>query len=139
MADEKVFLTDERRAVLRGRYDGSDSNLRTHKSRIRKKARIALDELMEVAGSPAIDNEDVFDTEEVYTLISILLGGMGGITHVTDEKAPYPEEVRDHYDEYGGVAWRPHEDYANSLYVKLDGGLRGFHAEDDDRTPRPRD
>lgn len=137
MSDETVFLTDERRDVLHGEYEGADSTKRAHKSNIRSRTRTALDELIEVAASPAIDNSDVFDTEQVYTLISILLGGRGGLVH--GEETPTAKEVREKVDHHKSSAWKPEEDYANELYVKIDAGLRSFHAEDDDRTPRSRD
>jgi len=136
MADETVFLTDERRDVLNGEYDGVDSTKRAHKTNIRNRARTALDELIKVADSPAIDNDDVFDTEQVYTLIAILLRGRGGLIHGDDEEAPTAKEVRRGVDHHKWSAWKPKENYANELYIKIDAGLRSFHAEDDDRTPR---
>lgn len=75
MADEKVFLTDERRAVLEGSYDGSVNTERTHKSRIRKKTQLALRELIEVAQSPVIDNSEVFDAGLIEQLITGLYTG----------------------------------------------------------------
>jgi len=145
---KNIFLTDSRRDVLEGNADHlSDDSLINAKSRIRTRARLALDELIEVAASPAIDNESVFEPDEVYTLISILLGGRGGVVHsegdVSEEweveDAPYPKEIREQYDDYKMKAWKPDEDYAQELYVRIDGGLRGFHEDDDDRTPRPRE
>jgi len=137
MADETVFLTDERRDVLNGEYDGADSTERAHKTNIRSRGRAALDELIEVAASPAIHNGDVFDTEQVYILISTLLRGRGGLIH--GEETPTAKEVREKVDHHKASAWKPEEDYANELYVKIDAGLRSFHAEDDDRTPRSLD
>jgi len=140
MADETVFLTDERRDVLNGEYDGADSTRRAHKTNIRSRGKTALDELLVVAGSPAIDNDDVFDTEQVYALISILLTGSGGFVDNADaDEQPTPKEVRETADHYKATAWEPEEEYANELYVKVDAGLRRFHEADDDRTPRPRD
>lgn len=130
MTDEKVFLTEQRRAVLRNQYDGSDSNARTHKSRIRKKSKLALDELIEVASSPKIDNSDVFDPETVYTLISILLRGTGGLMYETEEAQ---QKALENAEDNAIIAWDPDPDYANELYVRLDGGLRGFHEQNDDR------
>lgn len=135
---ENIFLTDSRRDVLNGDTDHLNSqSLANAKSRIRTRARLALDELIEVAASPAIDNEDVFEPEEVYTLISILLNGTGGLSH--GDEIPHPDELREQYDRYEAVAWKPYEDYSRDLYVRLDGGLRGFHEQDDNRSPRPRD
>ena len=137
MTDETVFLTDERRDVLNGEYDGADSTKRAHKTNIRSRAQTALDELTEVAASPAIDNDDVFDTEQINILISRLLRGRGGLIH--GKEIPTAKEVRQKVDHHKDSAWKPDKDYANELYVKIDSGLRRFHAEDDNRTSRPRD
>jgi len=126
---KSVFLTDSRRDVLLGDTDHlTDQSLATAKSRIRNRSRLALGELIEVAQSPAIDNEDVFEPEEVYTLISTLLNGSGGLVH--GEEVPHPDELRDQYDRYEAVAWEPYEDYVQELYMKIDGGLRERHTDE---------
>jgi hypothetical protein len=74
MANEpNAFLTDERAAVLAGNYEGNEAVERTHKSRIRQRARSALDELILVAQSDEIENADVFEPDKVGTLIHWLL------------------------------------------------------------------
>lgn len=74
MTDQpNAFLTDERAAVLAGEYDGDEAVERTHKSRIRERARSAIDELILVAQSEEIENADVFEPEKVGTLIHWLL------------------------------------------------------------------
>lgn len=125
---DRVLLTDQREKVLNGDYDGSDAALRNQKSRLRKSSQTALQELIKVASSPAIDNPDVFDTEDVYTLVSLLLNGRGGLSH--GDEIPHPDEVREQYDSYDAIAWRPREDYRQELYVKLDGNLRNYHDTD---------
>ena len=75
----KVFITDTRQDVLNGEYNGSQSNLRSHKSRIRAKAKVALSELIEVASSPVIDNTEVFSPEQVELLLYALTAGRGGL------------------------------------------------------------
>lgn len=141
---KKAFLTDSRREVLDGTTDLTGQSLHNAKSRIRTRARLALEELIEVATSPAIDNKDVFDPEQIDILIHTLLNGSGGVidlpdsTELTDQETPMrysptPKEVRDRCDEYRGKAWSPEEDYANKLYVSLDGKLRGFHKEEEDQ------
>ena len=72
MAD-KVFLTDERRDVLTGEYEGSENVERTHKSRIRARSQTALEELIEVAESQEIDTRDVFDPHDVFNLLQAIL------------------------------------------------------------------
>lgn len=69
MSEPNTFLTDERRAVLTGDYDGSESVERTHKSRIRQRARSAISELIEVAQSPEIENSEVFSPSQIGTLL----------------------------------------------------------------------
>lgn len=110
MADEKVFLTDSRREVLNGEYDGADNVRRTHKTRIRSKSRTALSELIDVATSPEIDNSDVFEPEQIRVLLTTLLVGSGGFED--DDMPTYMQ------------AWEPDPDYANSVYVAADRALR---------------
>ena len=64
---EKVFLTEERQRFLDGGYEGAAA--RKHRSRIRNRSQIALKELIEVANSPEIDNEEVFEIDLIYSLI----------------------------------------------------------------------
>jgi hypothetical protein len=82
MGDETpVFLTDERRDVLNFDYDGADSTERAHRTNIRARAHTALQELIEVAESPAINHakemqstgEHVFPPEDVRRLLVALL------------------------------------------------------------------
>jgi len=69
---DRVFLTDQRRDVLKGQYEGSDTALRTQKSRLRQASSTVLDELIAVADSGEIDNADTFDSEQVYHLLVAL-------------------------------------------------------------------
>lgn len=94
---EKVFLTDQRRAVLEGEYDGNEDTLRSHKSKIRERARTALEELREVAESPHIDNDDVFKTGELAGLIHGLMAPRG--TTITP-RWNYDGDDSEFFDEY---------------------------------------
>lgn len=69
---DNLFLTDARRAVLKGEYDGRDSNERTHRSNIRHRSQLALNELIEVAQSPHIDNQETLPPEQVGKLLRTL-------------------------------------------------------------------
>ena len=71
---EKVFLTPERRSVLEGRRDHSSGSTSTHKVRIRRRAKRALEELIEVAESDEIDKEDVFNPDQIRRLLIALFG-----------------------------------------------------------------
>lgn len=105
--DTPVFLTEARREVLSGDYDGAENTERTHKSRIRARTRTAVDELLVVAASDEIDNADVFDPEKLRALITTLTRGPGGLD-----------------------PWEPDEDYANSVHVAVDKAIHGIEADD---------
>lgn len=89
-----TFLTDERRAVLNGEYDGAENVERTHRSRIKSRARSAVGELIEVARSEEIENRDVFDPKQVGLLLGLLVDDpavmpAGGLTNKpTDLSVP---------------------------------------------------
>lgn len=69
---QKVFITDRRRALLNDELDETKASIDVEKTRIRKRARMALAELIEVAESDAIDNDDVFDSDELGRLVMAL-------------------------------------------------------------------
>ena len=122
--DTPVFLTDERRAVLSGEYDGADSTERAHRSNIRARSRTALDELIEVAQSPKIDNADIFDPDQVFLLLRALL-------------TPRQEDLDD--DEFVNFVTpeKYGEDftaYADRLYVQMDKVMKPYR---DGRFPDP--
>lgn len=105
-----MFLTEKREAVLNGEYDGSDDALRNQKSRLRRSAQTALQELITVAASPEIENAEVFDPEQIHILLKILLTGRGGL--VGDD---VPADLE---------AWHPAKEYRNEMYVAIDQVLR---------------
>ena len=73
MGDTPAFLTDKRRDVLFGRYDGTEGTKRSHKSKIKARTKTALNEIIAVADSGTIDNdEDVFDPDQIYALLVAL-------------------------------------------------------------------
>lgn len=101
---DKVFLTDTRRDVLEGTADQlNDQSLLNEKSRIRKRARLAIEELIEVADSPEIDNETVFEPELVGKLVQSIISDGGGLIENTD--------------------------YRNEIYVELDRPIRLYQTE----------
>jgi hypothetical protein len=110
--DPPVFLTDTRRKVLMGEYDGADSNERSHRSRIRSRARTALDELLAIAASEEIDNSEVFEAEKLRALITTL-------------KRPGGFQEQD-------------EEYANKVHVAVDKAIHGIDSEHVE-TPDPRE
>lgn len=72
---KKVFLTDERRQVINGNYDGNESTEISHRANIKNKGSLALEELTEIAESPHIDHIDVFDSDDVHQFLRALLTG----------------------------------------------------------------
>lgn len=111
---DKVFLTDARRDAL-NHYDKSNSNHRTHKSRVAERASVALDELLWVAQSPVIDHREVFPPEKVRALLVTLLAGSGGVKR---------DNPTDHAD-----AWTPDTDDRNAWYTAINRAL--MHVERD--------
>lgn len=100
-----TFLTDERRAVLNGEYDGTENVERTHKSRIKARSQSALSELIEVAESEEIDNAEVFDPKQIRTLLTTILY-KGGLIE----------------PEYQHVS----DAYRNAMYFELSQFLKGW-------------
>lgn len=109
-----AFLTDERRAVLNAEYDGAANTERTHKSRIRVRSRQAIEELIEVAQSPEIDNRDVFDPDDLARLIDALMAPRETTITPRWNYEGTPDEFRDEYD------------HQLALWGRLDHTLRGY-------------
>lgn len=107
--DTTVFLSETRRKVLADDYDGNPNTERTHQSRIRAQSRTALKELIEVAESEAIENEDVFEPETVHHLLSAITMGGGGLD-------PYT----------------PPEDYRNAVHSEMAGFFISYSERDRD-------
>jgi hypothetical protein len=94
---DKVFLTDKRRDVLAGESDLEGNSLAVSKSRIRKRARLALAELIEVAESDQIDSSDIFDPEDMAQLIHAAMAPAGGLT----PRWNYDGTEQQYLEEYG--------------------------------------
>ena len=69
---DRGFLTEKNRDVLFGRYEGTENARRNQKSRIRSKAAASLNDLVAVADVGTIDNDDVFDPDQIYALLVAL-------------------------------------------------------------------
>lgn len=70
---DRVLFTDRREELLEEGYDTSDQSDRNAMSRFRKSNRTALNELIEVAESPYIDNKEIFAPDDVFRLLRALL------------------------------------------------------------------
>lgn len=95
---DRVFLTEKRRDVLNGEYEGSDAALRNQKSRLKKSANTALDEVIAVAASGAIENdEELFHPDQIYRLLSALTTELNTFQDADGEPmnpdGPYYREV----------------------------------------------
>lgn len=111
---DNIFLTDERREVLQGKdREITDQSLHNAKSRIRVRTRLALEELTEVAESPEIRNESVFDPESVHQLLIALL--------TPDQFTEIEEEPN-----------RDFRNYRRDLYMQL-GKAQSFAENTDDK------
>lgn len=119
---EHAFLSDRRRSIVRGETAEemgiADATYRQHRAAVKQQARTAMNELLEVATSPEIDNADVFEPDAVRNLVTALLAGSGGL-----EGDDVPPTVR---------AWDPDPDYANRVYVAVNKAMMNTHALTDD-------
>lgn len=70
---DHTFLTEKRREILNDESDWEQSSINVEKSRIKNRARTALQELIMVAESPEIDHTDVFDQDDVFKLLRALM------------------------------------------------------------------
>ena len=97
---ENAFLTEKRREVLNGESDLEGQSLANQKYRIRKRAKMALDELGEVARSMEIENRNVWDAEDVAKLVFWITHDSGNVENATkpdeewDAAKTYTEEHR---------------------------------------------
>lgn len=111
---ENLFLTEARRAVLDGTTDREGNSLAVEKSRIRERARLAVEELIAVAASPEIENSDVFEPNDLARLIDALMVPKGeGLTPRWNFDGD-PAEFRDEYQ------------YQIGLQSRLDHALDGY-------------
>jgi hypothetical protein len=70
---DRGILTDKRRDVLKGEYNGSDVALRNQKSRIRKSAKAAIADLQLIARSDEIESAGTFEPNEMARLVNALM------------------------------------------------------------------
>jgi hypothetical protein len=77
---ENTFIPEAHWAVLEGETDKyADSTVRDYRARIKRRTPAAIQELIAVAKSDAIDNTDVFDPMELAALIRAVLGDPSNI------------------------------------------------------------
>jgi len=63
------ILSDSRRKILNGASDWDTDSIKVEKSRIRSETDATIDELIEIAKSPEIENESVFDSYKLGMLL----------------------------------------------------------------------
>lgn len=123
MNRQNIFLTETRRAVLDGESDLAESSITNEKSRIRTRARAALNELIEVAQSDEIENASVFEPEKLGNLMFWILNDPSQFDQFGGLVAPEGEEI----DVDEGAVSRYTEQlasYRRNVYAEVDGPLR---------------
>nr|WP_011225234.1 hypothetical protein [Haloarcula sp. AS7094]AAS13419.1 unknown [Haloarcula sp. AS7094] len=111
---ENIFLTDSRRDVLNGVDELTGQSRYNAKSRIRQRARMALQELIEFAASPEINNADIFEPNEIARLLDALMFQTEPPSRPRWNFEGDPVEYRDTYR------------YQLALYGRLDHTLDGY-------------
>lgn len=99
-----AFLTDRRRELLTGEYDGSDSARRNMVTNLRKDSRAALSDLTEVAESDEIDTSEVIDPIALAELVDAVFGEIEPLAEADDpdahhERYRYQDRVYDQLDD----------------------------------------
>lgn len=113
--EEYAFLSERRRSIIEGESADemgiADATYRQHRAAVKRQARLALEELLNVAASPVIDNSDVFEPEQIRALTQTLIRGSGGLA--------------DPHESIPATAWatEPDSDYAREVYVAVDRAL----------------
>lgn len=97
---DRAFLTDRRENFLDGNYDLENAADRQVKSRLKKSSTIAFEELIAVAASPAIENEDVFETEQISRLLRAIMGDPEAIEPFYEAVDQGSEAREAHYEQY---------------------------------------
>jgi hypothetical protein len=113
MASDNAFLTERRREVLEGltaeEMGIHEGTRREHRAALKRQAKAALSELIEVAESDEIDQTDVFDPDEIFRLLATLLHAKpsaghyegevpGGLVDRDDITDPYTDEFTAYRD-----------------------------------------
>jgi hypothetical protein len=93
---EKIFLTPPRREFLKDPESCSESARRSHYYRLRTRARMALNELIEVYESDAIPNEEIFAPSDVKRLFGALFGDVDDITARNEYDGDYVEWAKEY-------------------------------------------
>jgi len=120
---DNAFLTDRRREFLEGEYDLSRSKDRHLKKSLNDSTKTALEELIEVAQSPHIDNHEVFEPAQVAQLVEAVLRPTQNDLEPVDEFVSV-ETIEKYTDN--------HLTHCDRLYVELD---RLMHPYRDGRFP----
>lgn len=134
MNRDNIFLTETRRDVLAGKAELKESSLTNEKSRIRTRARAAVEELTEVAQSEEIENDGVFDPQSLGNLLFWILNDpshfdqLGGLMAGPGEEIDAPEEAVARHDE--ALA-----EYRRAVYTEVDGPLRSVRRPGRGRQP----
>jgi hypothetical protein len=110
---DRVLITDRRRRLLNENLDETRGSINVEKTRIRKRARIAIQELVEIARSDAIDNEDIFQPEDLNALITAIMEENGLVS-----RNDFDGTAEEHTKEYS---------YKIGFIVRLDNTVSLYH------------
>jgi len=70
---DSVILTEQRKKLLNGDYEGSEDAQRKQEWRLRKSSETAFHELIKIAESPHIDTRDIFDPDDVLLFLGAVM------------------------------------------------------------------
>jgi hypothetical protein len=115
---ERVILTEQRERLLSGKYEGSDTAERAQRHRLKNSTKVAIDELIQIAESPVLDNSDVFDPDDVFRLLRALY--TPSQDHLEEESG-----LIDH-----GDATPEYRAYTDRLYVQIDKVIRDYQTSE---------
>lgn len=114
--EEHAFLSDRRRSIVEGATADdlgiADTTYRQHRAAVKRQSQLALQELLQVAASPEIDNAEVFDPVLISTLLEMLLTG--------NTSGLQPEGLPDYRP------GKPAPEYTSELYERVDGAQMSY-------------
>jgi hypothetical protein len=93
---DNIFLTDTRKEYLNNPESFSEDAQHAHFYRVRDRAQMALEELIEVYQSDVIDNSELFEPSDVHRLFDALLGDPTEITPRNKYDGEYTEWAKEY-------------------------------------------
>jgi len=95
---EYGFLSESRQKIVNGETDEfADGTVRAYRHETKKKARMAIQELIQIANSTEFENRKIFDPQDIDELLEALLEEPEPVTPLWE----YEGDHIDHMNEYG--------------------------------------